>query len=76
MTRNEALEIYLKHYPHSTQPGTNIDVLVDLGILKLDPEPATAREMAISALSRAGYHTRSSIMVKVIEDAGLKIVKE
>lgn len=52
MTKDEAIDIYLKRQPSSSRAhvGNLIDTLVDLGILKLD-KPKTATEKAVAAIN-------------------------
>jgi hypothetical protein len=69
MTRDEAIKIQRRHGPTQL-----IDILADLGVLKLD-EPKSTDELFKDAMTRHGFYISVADQVLgALKAAGLKIV--
>jgi hypothetical protein len=77
MTREEALKIYKDGFPLGKEAERAIDVLINLGILKVDP-PKTATDRALDILNRhlttSGRTLTSHTLCDLMNLANVRIV--
>ncbi len=76
MTRDKAIDIIKdKTIWHIEHCASMVDAFVALGILKLD-QPKSAEDRAVEALWATGSRVTPRIVLKGLDDAGLKIVEK
>lgn len=74
MTREEASAIYRKHFPESCKPVAAIDMMVELGILKLDPPKDTIMDKLENELRKRYFHDKEMIGLKqALTELGLEV---
>ena len=69
MTRDEAIQIQNRHIPHDI-----VDILWDLGVLKLDP-PLTPDQRINIAINSLGSQRDAGHVRDALKKAGFKIVE-